>query len=82
MGNLYVNVPWLEPLTDKDTLRNLLRLIMVIGGYLLLRPYLDLFFRKLSGAPDIRQEQFRAQIESQARLQKQAEERAQRKKRS
>jgi Protein trafficking PGA2 len=52
----------LSELADPATLRSLLRLVLIIGTYLLFRPYVDQIFRRISGAPDTRQEQLKARL--------------------
>jgi Protein trafficking PGA2 len=53
---------FLGTVTDKENLYNFLRLVMIVTTYLLFRPYLEQLFRKMSGAPNARQEQLRARV--------------------
>lgn len=54
--------PSLPDLTEPGTLHNLLRVVIIIAAYLLLRPHLDRLFRHISGAPDTRTEQLKARL--------------------
>ena len=80
MVKIPINLPWLDSLADKETLHSLLRVVIIIAGYLLFRPYLDQIMRWMSGAPDTRQEQFIATVQAQAEQQQKQDKKQSKKK--
>lgn len=52
-----------DALNDPAALRNVLRVVVVVVAYLLMRPHLDRLVRRLSGAPERREEVLKARLE-------------------
>ncbi|ETN41642.1 uncharacterized protein HMPREF1541_03578 [Cyphellophora europaea CBS 101466] len=49
-------------LSDPKAFRNALRLIVIVAAYLLMRPHLETLLRKVSGAPERREEALKARV--------------------
>jgi hypothetical protein len=55
--------PSLHPYLTRENLQSFLRIIVLLGTYLLFRPHLESLLRKISGKPDPRQAEIEARLE-------------------
>ena len=51
-----------DALNSPEALRNVLRVVVVVVAYLLMRPHLDTLFRRLSGAPERREDALKVRV--------------------